>query len=203
MRHYRITDLGHTGGLPSDEQSTQIKTNDLTWYVVQTPPMREFDAEEILTGYGFTVVCPLKHVFARVNRRAKRKRAIQFPLLKGYVLAGFDGTPNWHNFLQKGRERGVVSNIIRFQGKAAPIPARSNHWVDKMRGTINPPTKQTNSENLNHFEKGDMVTIIDGPFEGHKVQIETVSKHKVKVTLSLFGREQIAELGVDSLEEVA
>lgn len=206
MRHYRIANPTHTGGLPEDEHSARIDTNDYEWFVVQTPPMCEFDAEAILTKCGFTVMCPIKRSVTRVNRRAKRKRVLEFPLLKGYVLAGFDGEPNWYEFFKKGRERGVVANVVRFDGKAAPIPPRSKNWVQSMYESTEPVTNLTpeaNEDSPALFQPGDEVRVTEGPLAGQTAVVHTVGGGRVRVVVNFFGGEQFAQIPVDSICEVA
>ena len=51
---------------------------------------------------------------------------------------------------------------------------------------------------------GDQVKIIDGPFEGMAGEVEVINleKSKIKVNLSVFGRETLTELDFDQAEKL-
>lgn len=51
---------------------------------------------------------------------------------------------------------------------------------------------------------GDQVKIIDGPFEGMVGEVEVINleKSKIKVNLSVFGRETLTELDFDQAEKL-
>lgn len=51
---------------------------------------------------------------------------------------------------------------------------------------------------------GDQVKIIDGPFEGMAGEVEVINleKSKIKVNLSVFGRETLTELDFDQVEKL-
>ena len=51
---------------------------------------------------------------------------------------------------------------------------------------------------------GDQVKIIDGPFEGMAGEVEVINleKSKIKVNLSVFGRETLTELDFDRAEQL-
>lgn len=195
MRYYQISD-----DTKQKDELNAHELDELNWFVVQTPPMREFDAKEVLTKYGFKIICPLRKSFARINRHSKRKRHLEFPLLKGYILAGFNGTPNWHKFFTKGRQHGVVSSVIRFEGKPAAIPRTKQQWVSKMHQTT---LTKTSQEDEPGFKVGDSVEIIEGPFTGLPVSIEHIKNGKARVRITFLGREQIAHVPIDILQEVA
>ena len=55
------------------------------------------------------------------------------------------------------------------------------------------------------YKVGDTVTILDGPLTGFNVIVEMldIEKNKVRVTVSMFGRETPVELELDQVEVVA
>lgn len=52
------------------------------------------------------------------------------------------------------------------------------------------------------YDLGDLVTIIDGPFDGFSGRVEAVDTDKgiVRVTISMFGRETPVELALNQVE---
>lgn len=55
--------------------------------------------------------------------------------------------------------------------------------------------------NMN-YEVGDLVTVVDGPFEGFSGIVEEISttKNMVRVSISMFGRETPVEFEFDQIE---
>jgi transcriptional antiterminator NusG len=54
------------------------------------------------------------------------------------------------------------------------------------------------------YEVGDLVNVIDGPFEGYSGTVESidVEKESVMVLISMFGRETSVDFAIDDLEKV-
>lgn len=55
------------------------------------------------------------------------------------------------------------------------------------------------------YEPGDLVNVIDGPFEGYSGTVESidVDKNSVLVVISMFGRETTVDFALDDLEKVS
>ncbi|MFR5875209.1 MAG: transcription termination/antitermination protein NusG [Eubacterium sp.] len=54
------------------------------------------------------------------------------------------------------------------------------------------------------YKEGDLVNVIDGPFEGYSGTVESidVDKNSVMVLISMFGRETSVDFAIDDLEKV-
>lgn len=54
------------------------------------------------------------------------------------------------------------------------------------------------------YKVGDLVNVIDGPFEGYSGTVESidVEKNSVMVLISMFGRETSVDFAIDDLEKV-
>lgn len=55
------------------------------------------------------------------------------------------------------------------------------------------------------YEEGDLVNVIDGPFEGYSGTVESVDvdNNSVLVVISMFGRETTVDFALDDLEKVS
>lgn len=55
------------------------------------------------------------------------------------------------------------------------------------------------------YAEGDLVNVIDGPFEGYSGTVESVDveKNSVLVSISMFGRETTVDFALDDLEKVS
>lgn len=55
------------------------------------------------------------------------------------------------------------------------------------------------------YKEGDLVNVIDGPFEGYSGTVESidVEKNSVLVVISMFGRDTTVDFALDDLEKVS
>ena len=83
-------------------------------------------------------------------------------------------------------------NVTGFVGSGTiPVPVSAEEWhiVKKQMGKAEPKFKI-------EFKLGDPVTVLDGPFANYDGVVNTVDeeKGKVKVLITIFGRETPVEL---------
>ncbi|HHX72660.1 MAG TPA: transcription termination/antitermination protein NusG [Clostridiales bacterium] len=164
------------------------------WYVVHTYSGYENKVaatiEKTVENRGLQdliheVMIPMEKVMeTRDNRQEKVERKV-FP---GYVLVKMVMTDeSWH----------VVRNIrgvTSFVGPGSkPVPL-SDREVAALGGN--------KREVQVDYAVGDSVRVVDGPLEGFIGTVEelSVEKNRVKVTVSMFGRDTAVEL---ELEQVA
>ena len=110
-----------------------------------------------------------------------KKREVERKIFPGYVLVKMVMTDDsWY----------VVRNT-RPNGKPTPLTEEevAALGVEKREVEVN-------------YDVGDMVRIIDGPLENFSGHVDEVDreKNKVRVTISMFGRETPVELKLDQAE---
>ncbi|HCK08217.1 MAG TPA: transcription termination/antitermination protein NusG, partial [Rhodobacter sp.] len=84
-----------------------------------------------------------------------------------------------------------VTGFLGPQGR--PMPMRD----DEVNAILNRVEEgEVAPRNLIHFEIGEKVQVTDGPFEGFAGMVEDVDQAhgRLKVTVSIFGRETPVEL---------
>jgi len=87
-----------------------------------------------------------------------------------------------------------INGVVHFLGKENPIPLRKSE-VDRILGKVD--EMQDSGETMTEpFLVGELVKIIDGPFNDFKGYVESINaeKMKVKVMVSIFGRSTPVEL---------
>ena len=165
------------------------------WYVLRAISGKEAKVKEILdaqirnTSLGdsvFQVVIPTETVYT--TTKAGKKVQKERTLMSGYVFiqAHFKGdsmtvvqtTTNVIDFL---RERG---------GEKKPVTLRQAE-IDQLLGVAD-----ENPVVTEQFNVGEVVKITYGPFTSMKGTIEEVNaeKQRLKVNVSIFGRETPVEL---------
>ena len=166
------------------------------WYVVHTysgyenkvaQNIEKFVENQGLGDLIFEVSVPTETV---IEYKDDKKREVERKIFPGYVLVKMILTDDsWY----------VIRNIrgvTGFVGPASkPIPLTEEE-VEK-RG-VDVRTVEVN------YEVGNSVKIIHGPLEGFIGRVEEVDTDKdiVKVTVSMFGRDTLAELQLGQVELV-
>ncbi len=166
------------------------------WYVVHTysgyenkvaQNIEKFVENQGLGDLIFEVSVPTETV---VEYKDDKKREVERKIFPGYVLVKMILTDDsWY----------VIRNIrgvTGFVGPASkPIPLTEEE-VEKLGVEVR--TVQVN------YEVGSNVRIIHGPLEGFVGRVEEldVDKDVVKVTVSMFGRDTLAELQLGQVELV-
>ncbi len=177
-----------------DMNMDEAATPRARWYILHTYSGFENRVEQTIremmrqgqdTGLIEEVVVPTEKVIELVNG-AKRTSTRKF--YPGYVMIRMIMTDfSWHLVQSISKVTGFVG------GKTRPAPMRDSeaaHILTMMEERQEQPRPKFN------FERGDEVRVIDGPFSGFNGQVEEVNfdKGKLKVSVSIFGRQTPVEL---------
>ena len=102
---------------------------------------------------------------------------------------------SWH--LVKGTPK--ITGFVGNQTRPAPVPLRQILQIQKM---LEEGSQQPKS--LIHFEMGEEVKVIDGPFMNFNGTVEEVNpdKAKIRVMVSIFGRSTPVELDFSQVEKL-
>ena len=172
--------------------SKQQITGERNWYVLHT-----------YSGYEDSVALSLKQrieslemqdkIFDAIVPKEKKikikdgkRTTFEEKIFPGYVLVNMIVTDDsWY----------VVRNTPNVTGSVGsgtiPSPVAQDEWefLQKRMGTEEPKFKVD-------FEVGELVTITDGPFKEYQGKISDIdqAKGKVKVMVTIFGRETPVEL---------
>ena len=146
-------------------------------------------AEMIRTGQGEglieEVIVPTEKVVEMVKGQKKTSTRKFYP---GYVLVKMIlNDKTWHLIQSIPKVAGFVG------GQTRPKPLTQKE-ADKILQTIESRKEQPRPKF--HFERGDDVRVIDGPFSGFNGEVEEVNydKGKLRVSVSIFGRQTPVEL---------
>lgn len=125
------------------------------WFIINSKPKQEFDAEKHLRALGIEVYLPLYAKKVKKNRVKVERVA---PLFSGYLFARFDLHESYQNVRYS---RGVKSVLGRNEylwtladGKVQDIRARESNGLVVLR------------RREDHFRPGDRIRIDEGDFEG-------------------------------------
>ena len=139
------------------------------------------------------VLVPTEEV---VEMRAGQKRKSERKFFPGYVLVQMELTDaSWHLVKETPRVMGFIG------GKAdepAPITEKEADLIlQRIDDSVDKPKPKT------IFEPGEMVRVIDGPFNDFNGVVEEVNydKSRLQVAVLIFGRSTPVELEFGQVEK--
>ena len=177
----------------------------MRWYIVHAhsgfekkvaQAIREQAVQNNIAHLIEEVAVPVEEV---TEVRRGKKVAAERKFFPGYVMVKMELTDaTWHMV----KNTAKVTGFLGGGGKGKPVPitekeadaifAQVREGIDHPRSTI-------------HFEIGENVKIVDGPFESFVGLVEQVDEEKsrVKVSVSIFGRATPVDLEYNQVEKVA
>jgi transcriptional antiterminator NusG len=184
---------GESETAPSEEQAP--RRAGLKWYVVHANTGHENKVrrnieqsirsnEEMQPFFGEVLVVTQEVTEMRNGKRVTSKRKF-FP---SYILVEMDLNNETQHFIAN------IPGVTRFVGSGNKPTAISDEEVDRILGRIHKTEDKTIQEIP--YKVGDAVEVIDGPFSDFNGIVNEINpdKGKLKVMVSIFGRETPVEL---------
>lgn len=156
---------------------------------MHTKPHKEKVAIENLERQGFTAYCPQ---IVQSRRRRQRWQKVIEPLFPRYLFirlnVGID------NFSSIRSTKGVV-NLVRFGNNPAIMPESAIEVIQDQEKQIG----SFDDRNL-HWQKGDILEIVDGPFAGLKgIFHKKEAIERVSLLLDILGHQARFSMSINSL----
>ena len=174
----------------------------MRWYVLQTYSQFEHQVKRALLErieregvqelFG-EILVPSEEV---VEIKDGKKRSSQRKFFPGYVLVEMEmNDESWHLVKSTPKVTGFVGGTAN---KPTPI---SEKEVDKIMQQMQDGVEKPRPKVL--FEPGQMVRVIDGPFNDFNGVVEEVNyeKSRVRVAVLIFGRSTPVELEFGQVEK--
>ncbi|MCL2567795.1 MAG: transcription termination/antitermination protein NusG [Alphaproteobacteria bacterium] len=178
----------------------------MNWYILQ-----------VYSGYEKRVLESIKELVekkgleSRINElfiptqevlqmRYGKKNSVKKNLIRGYVFLNMSLDEQLFHLI-KG-----VNGVSKFLGAldkdGIPFPV-SQAEIDKMLNQVDTQNSMSNNSH-NHFEVGEEVKIISEPFASFKGIIQEIEeeKMKLKISVSIFGRQTPVELEYHQVEKI-
>lgn len=172
------------------------------WYVVhaysgfEKKVMHALKERINLSGmeqYFDEVLVPTEEV---LEMRAGQKRKSERKFFPGYVLVHMElNDDTWHLVKETPRVMGFIGGTAE---KPAPITDKEAAKIlQRMEDSEDKPTHKT------IYEPGEMVRVIDGPFNDFTGTVEEVNyeKSRLRVAVLIFGRSTPVELEFGQVEK--
>ncbi|MFM2222693.1 MAG: hypothetical protein RLZZ78_950 [Armatimonadota bacterium] len=130
--------------------------------------------------------------------RNGKKTEVQRKVFPGYILINMDlDEDTWHLVKSTTGVTGFVSSSAN-----KPVPLKDSD-VEEIRNALDPANNTARPKRL--WEPGMVVRVSGGPFVDCTGKIEEVidAKEKLKVMISLFGRDTPVELDFTQVEKIS
>lgn len=139
----------------------------------------------------FQVIIPTEE---EIEIKGGQKRTVAKKILPGYVIVEMKMTDKSWNIV---RNTPAVTGFVGSGGKPVPLLEEEVQQIQKQMKSETPKVKVG-------FKEGQSVRVTDGPFTDFVGIVDEVGteKGKVKVLLSLFGRETPVELDFLQVEKI-
>jgi len=170
------------------------------WYVIHTYSGYEnkvkANLEKRVVSMGmedkiFDIVVPMEE---HIEVKDGKKRIVQKKIFPGYVLVQMEMTDeSWYVV----RNTPGVTGFVGSGGRPIPLLPEEVEDIRKQMGVEHPRPKID-------FNVGESVKVRSGPFEGFVGVIDHIDaeKGKLKVLVSMFGRETPLELDLGQIERL-
>jgi len=174
----------------------------MRWYIVHAysnfekkvaESIREYAAQRGLTEKFEEILVPTEQV---VEVRRGRKVNSERKFFPGYVLVRCDLTDEVFHLI---KNTAKVTGFLGADNKPMPI---SDAEAERIKGQVAEGVEHPKPSI--HFEIGEKVRVMDGPFASFEGLIEEVDdgRSRVKVAVSIFGRPTPVELEYGQVEKV-
>ncbi|GAB4114020.1 MAG: transcription termination/antitermination protein NusG [Candidatus Caldatribacteriota bacterium] len=169
------------------------------WYVVHTYSGYEnkvkANLEQRVKSMGmedqiFQVLIPTEKV---LEAKAGRRKFVQKKVFPGYVVVEMIlNNESW----QVVRNTPGVTRFVGAGGKPVPLKETEINTILKQMGKGEKPPKL-------EVDLGETIRIVVGPFTGYTGKVKEIDRdrNKLKVFLSIFGRETAVELDFNDVEK--
>jgi transcriptional antiterminator NusG len=176
----------------------------MSWYILQVYAGSETKVVESIqdlalkTGFDKNIEEVLVPTQDVTQVRYGKKIIVKKKFLPGYILLNMNLTEDLYRLI-KSIQR--VSGFVGASKDELPFPV-SQAEIDKMINITSNSEKTPIVSDI-HFEVGENISIISGPFSSFKGVIEVVEeeRRKLKVAVSIFGRLTPVELEYHQVEK--
>jgi transcriptional antiterminator NusG len=177
----------------NDEQTS------FQWYVVCVTAGAERKVKQTIEEHALK--SGLESSFAEIlipsvsvtEMRRGNKIVVEKKIMPGYLFVHMDMSDKSARIIED------IPEVFRFLGGNKPNVVKLEE-IQRIRDAIENQAQTARSDAV--FEVGDMVQILEGPFESFKGQIDSVNEKesKIVVVVSIFGNDTRITLSMDHIK---
>jgi transcription antitermination factor NusG len=181
---------------------SQMQDDGIVWYAVIVKSGKEFITHRIFNRVCEGVYMPMQRRWRRKNRYCRDKVKIAYAAIPGCMFIGFQqGRENWYTLFRKINSLRAVVGVA---GRPVAVTGQClADFLDRNKGNFDVADDEQFMRTYHEFKIGDRVQIVEGPFDGHVVEVQNINNGKAHILLDLFGVPQDVEIYLDKLEKAA
>lgn len=169
------------------------------WYTVKVQSNREKIVSERLkmemsrSGSSINIVVPMEKVYFAKNGKKVHRDKITYP---GYIFIETSSVSTLQEVL-----KNVPGNSGILKSRDGQPSLLKQSEINKLIDDVNKPEVDIDIYN---FVIGEVISIVGGPFDTFKGEIDEINKDKgkVKVTVPIFGRPTPVDLQIDQIQKI-
>jgi transcriptional antiterminator NusG len=195
---------------PVAEFERELRGQPGDWYVVHSYAGYENRVKTNLESrisslnmedYIFQIEVPTHEV---TEIKGGKKQQVNEKVLPGYILVRLDLTDESWAVV---RNTPGVTGFVGLSSRPSPLPLREVASLlapEPAEGTVAAKSTEAARTATPEFEVGESVTVMDGPFATLPATVNEVNgvTQKLKVLVSIFGRETPVELSFDQVSKI-
>jgi transcriptional antiterminator NusG len=171
------------------------------WYAVHTIAGHENKVREVLTRraqveglWGLDIIEILIPMEQELSNRNGKRVVVSKKVFPGYILILMNMTDDIYKLV---KSTSGVTGFVQSGNKPVPL---EDYEVKRILHNLE-LSEEAPKVDMN---KGDLIRVIEGPFIDYQGRIDEVSpeKEKLKVMISIFGRDTPVELEFTQVEKV-
>ncbi len=192
------------GTAETQGEASSVEETKGLWYPLRVISGKERKIKERIelevqrSNWGDSVLQVLVPTEKVYKIRSGKKVIMERNLLPGYILVQADPDKFTGEMIQT---LANIPNVIHFLGGNNPQPMRAAE-ANRLLGRVD-ESEESGESMLEPFIVGEMVKIIDGPFNDFIGEIKEVNEErkKLKVVVKIFGRGTEVELNFMQVEK--
>jgi transcriptional antiterminator NusG len=204
---------GDNGSAPAEESDTvaefmrELRMMPGDWYVVHSYAGYENRVKTNLESrimslnmeeYIFQIEVPTHQV---IEIKSGKKQTVNEKVLPGYILVRMDLTDESWAVV---RNTPGVTGFVGLSSRPSPLPLGEVAALLAPAPAEGAKQAETAKKSTPDYEVGESVTVMDGPFATLPATVNEVNPvtQKLKVLVSIFGRETPVELSFDQVSKI-
>lgn len=175
---------------------------DVVWYALFALSGKEFVTQRALRHWDAYAYLPLCRKWRRLNRYRREKVKVAYPAVAGCLFVGFErGRERWFDIFRAVRS---IYGILGINGRPITLDgSRLMNFISDNRVQFDAAEEEKFMRTHHEFKIGDRVQIVEGPFDGHIVDVNNITGRNAHILIHILGGKQYVDIPLDKLEKAA
>ncbi|MEL6257566.1 MAG: transcription termination/antitermination NusG family protein [Pseudomonadota bacterium] len=171
-----------------------------SWFAFRVEPQKERLAAQMVRNGGVFATVPLAQKWRRKNRFQKKRQAVKYPVMSGYILARLEGETLFDMPWRTVFSPHLVKSVVGANDRPLELSAQQvdNFLLKERNGVFSDATIFKNMRTHGEFELGDLVEFTAQGFEGCKGRVVGLTEREARILAPFLGGEREIRAPVDA-----